>query len=144
MGGVERRPLGENVAEAGGVFVVKPLEGVREVVFQGPGEAVGDAHLVAEHAAAMCDEWLKGTHGGALGVKGLQVVAMLEQEFKLQFGGSGIVFGMAGREGFAVLGQGPRVEGQQDQECLFTQGVDERAFVEFEAHSDRVSCEPLL
>ena len=31
---------------------------------------------------------------------------MLEQEFKLEFGVSGIVFGMAGREGFAVLGQG--------------------------------------
>jgi hypothetical protein len=69
---------------------------------------------------------------------------MLEQEFKLQFGVSGIVFGTAGSEGCAVLGQGPRVDGEQDQECIFTQGIDERAFVEFEAHSVGVSCEPLL
>jgi hypothetical protein len=43
---------------------------------------------------------------------------MLEQECKWQFGVSGLVFGVAGREGFAVLGQGPRVDGTQDKEVV--------------------------
>ena len=144
LGGFEGRPLGEKVAEEQGVFVLKPLQDVREVVFQGTGEAIGEAHFVADHTAAMFDEWVKGTHRGALGGEGLKCVAMLEQEFKWQFGVRGIVFGMTGREGFAVLGQGPRIDGEQDEEVIFTQGVDERAFVAFETHSDRASCEPLL
>ena len=50
---------------------------------------------------------------------------------------------MAGREGFAVLGQGQRIDGEQDQKFVFTQGLDERAFIEFEAHSNGASFEPL-
>jgi hypothetical protein len=119
LGGFEGRPLGEEVAEQQSIFVLKPLQDMREVVFQGTREAIGDAHFVADHTAAMFDELRQGTHRGALGVKGLKFVAMLEQEFKLQFGVSGIVFGVAGREGFAVLGQGPRVDGKQDKEVVF-------------------------
>ena len=70
LDGFEGRPLGEEVAEDGGVFVVKPLEDVGEVVFQGTGEAIGETHVVADQTAAMFDEWLKGTHRGAWGVRG--------------------------------------------------------------------------
>jgi hypothetical protein len=74
---------------------------------------MGEAPCVADHTAAMCDEWRQGTHRGALGVQGLQCVARREQECKLPCGVSGSVLGGAGREGVAVLGQGPRVAGQQ-------------------------------
>lgn len=47
-GGFEGRPWREELAEARGIFVVTPWQGVREVVFQGTGETVGDAHLVAD------------------------------------------------------------------------------------------------
>ena len=57
LGGVKGRPVGEDVTEARGVFVVTPWQGVREVVLQRTGEAVGQAHCVADHTAAMCDEW---------------------------------------------------------------------------------------
>ncbi len=144
LGGFEGRPLGEEVAEEYGVLVLKPLQGVREVVFQRAGEAVGKAYFVADQTAAMFDELRKRTHGGALGVEGLQLVAMLEQELELQFGVSGVVFRMAGGEGFAVLGQGGRVDGKQNQVLVLTQGGDEGAFVEFKAHRDGASCEPLL
>jgi len=56
VGGCEGRPWREELAEARGIFVVKPWQGVREVVLQGTGETVGDAHLVADQAAAVCDE----------------------------------------------------------------------------------------
>jgi len=144
LGRFEGRPLGEKVAEQQGVFVLKPLQAVREVVFQSTREAISDAHFVADHPTAMFDELRQGTPRRALGVQGLQFVAMLEQEFQLEFGIRGIIFGMTGREGCAVLGQSPRVDGKQDEEVVFTEGIDERAFVEFEAHSDRASCEPLL
>jgi hypothetical protein len=91
----------------------------------------------------MFDELFESTHRGALGVEGLEFVARREQELKLKFGVSGIVLGVAGREGFAVLGQGQRIDGEQDQKVVFTQGIDERAFIEFEAHSNGASFEPL-
>ena len=67
LGGLEGWPLGEEIAEDGGVFVVKPWEDVREVVLQGTGEAIREAYVVAHEAAAMFDELRGGTHLGALG-----------------------------------------------------------------------------
>jgi len=99
--------------------------------------------VVADQTAAMFDELFEGTQRGALGVAGLECVAMREQELKLEFGVSGIVLGVAGREGFAVLGQGQRMDGEQDKKCVLTQGIDERAFIEFEAHGNGASFEPL-
>jgi hypothetical protein len=113
LGSFQGWPWGEKGAEQQGVFVLKPLQDVREVVFQGTREAMGEAHCVADHTAAMCDALRTGMHRRALGVQGLQCVAMLEQEVKLECGVRRSVFGMAGREGFAVLGQGPRVKGNR-------------------------------
>jgi hypothetical protein len=120
------------------------LEDVREVVLQGTGQAIREAHFVADQTAAMFDKLFEGTHRGALGLGGREFVAMREQELKLELRVSGIVLGVAGREGFAVLGQSQRIDGEQDEERVWTQGVDERAFVEFEAYRHRASCEPLL
>jgi hypothetical protein len=98
----------------------------------------------ADQTAAMCDKWFEGTHRGALGLEGLECVARLEPELKREFRVRGIVLGVAGREGFAVLGQGQRMDGAQEEERVLTQGVDERAVIEFEAHRHRASCKPLL
>ena len=91
----------------------------------------------------MFDELFEGAHRGALGVEGREFVAMLEQERKLPCGVSGIVRGVAGRAGFAVLGQGQRSDGAQDQKCVLTQGIDERAVLEFAAHRHGAAFEPL-
>ena len=120
LGGFQGRPLGEEVTEECGVFVLKPLQGVREVVFERTGEAVGEAHFVADQTAAMFDELLERTHRGALGDERLKLVAMLEQELELQFSVGGVVFRMTGSKGFAVLGEGPRIDGEQHQELVFT------------------------
>ena len=71
LNGFEGRPLGEEVAEDGGVFVVKPLEDMGEVVLQGTGEAIRETHFVADQTAAMFDKLFEGTHRGALGLEGL-------------------------------------------------------------------------
>jgi hypothetical protein len=144
LGGFEGRPLGEEIAEDGGVFVVEPWEDVREVVLQGTGQAIREAHVVADQTAAMVAKLFEGTHGGALGLEGLELVAMLAQELKLECRVRGIVLGVAGSEGFAVLGQGQRIDGEQDEERVWPQGLDQRAFVEFEAHRHRASCKPLV
>jgi hypothetical protein len=141
--GFESGPWGEEVAENAGVFIVEPLEDMGEVVFSGTGEAIGETHVVADQAAAMFDEWFAGTHRGALGGEGLALVARLEQELKLEFGVSGIVLGVAARDGFAVLGQGQRIDGEPDQKFILTQGIDERACIAFEAHGNGASFEPL-
>jgi hypothetical protein len=120
LGGFEGRPLGEEVTEERSVFVVKPWQGVREVIFQRSGEAVGQAHCVADQTAAMFDEWLERTHPGALGDERLKLGTMLEQELERQFSVSGVVFRRTGSEGFAVLGQGHRIHGEPNQELGFS------------------------
>jgi hypothetical protein len=130
--GFEGGPLSQKVAEDDRVLVVKPLEDVREVVFQGPGEAIGEAHFVANEAAPMVDEWLKGAHFGALRGEGLKCVAMGEQELDLELGVRGVVLGVAGRESFAIPRQGEWVDGKEHEAVILPQCGDDGAFVEFE------------
>jgi hypothetical protein len=115
----EGGPLSQKVAEDDRVLVVKPLEDVREVVFQGTGQAIGEAHFVANEAAAMLDELLKGTHFGALRGEGLKFVAMREQELELEFGVRGVVLGMAGRESFAIPREGEGLTGKSTRQSYF-------------------------
>ena len=129
LNGFEGRPLGEEVAEDGGVFVVEPLEDMREVVFQGTGEAIRETYFVADQTTAMFDEWFEGTYGGALGVEGVEVVAMREQELKLEFGVSRVVLGMAGCEGLPVPREGEGVDGKEYEEVILTQRGDDGTLV---------------
>ena len=140
--GLEGRPLGEEGAEDGGVFVVEPLQGVRKVVFQGTRETIRDAHFVPDQAAAMFNELFEGAHGGTLGLKGFELIAMLEQEFKLELGVSGVVLGLAGCEGFAIPRQCQGVDGKEHEEVILSQRRDEGPLIEFEADGNRLPFEP--
>jgi hypothetical protein len=100
--GCEGWPLGEKLAEDGGVVVVKSWQDMRNVVFQGTGETSRGAHVVATEAAAGFAEWCAGTPRGALGLQGRELIAMREQECELELGIRGVVLGVAGCEGFTV------------------------------------------
>jgi hypothetical protein len=130
--GFEGGPLRQKVAEEDRVLVVKPWEDVREVVFQGTGEAMGEAHVVAHEAAPLLDEWLTGTPVGALRGEGLQRVARGAPELEREFGVRGGVLGVAGREGVAILGKGEGVHGQEHEAVVLPQGGDDGAVMEFE------------
>ena len=109
------------------------MQHVRERVLEGTGQAVGDPHCVTDHAATVFDELCEGAHGGALRLERLQLVAMGEQQCELEGGVRGVVFGPAGREGFAIPRQRQRIDGEEDQKVILAQGGDQGAFVEFEA-----------
>ena len=95
----EGRPATQEVAEDRGVFLLKPVQHLRARVLEGTGQAVGEPHFVADHAAAVCDELCEGTHGGALRLERLQLVAMGEQQFELECGARRGVFGPTRRAG---------------------------------------------
>ena len=99
-------------------------------------------HFVADHAATMFDELFEGAHGGALRMERLQLVAMGEQQFELECGIGGVIFGPAGREGFAVPRQCQGIDGKEDQKVILAQGEDQGTFVEFEADGHGVAVEP--
>src|SRR5262245_18821773 len=65
LGRFESGPAAEEVAKKARVFVLTPVQRMRERVFQGAREPMGQPHCVADHAATMCDELGEGTHGGA-------------------------------------------------------------------------------
>ena len=58
--GLQRRPLGEKVAEDNGGFVLEPLQTLRKIVFEGPGEPMREASLVPDEAAARGHELSSG------------------------------------------------------------------------------------
>jgi hypothetical protein len=124
-------------------LVVNPWQDVREVVLQGTGAAMGEAHVVADQAAAMVDALRQGTPLGALGGERRELVARRAPELEPELSVGGLVFGVAGREGVAVPGQRQRVDGAQAQKRVWTQGLAHRAVGAFTAHRDGVSGAPL-
>ena len=138
----EGRPATQEVAKDRGVFLLKPVQHVRERVLQGTGEAVGDPHFVADHAATVFDELCEGAHRGALRLERLQLVAMGEQQFELECGIGGVVFGPAGGEGFAIPRQRQGIDGKEHQKVIRAQGGDNGAFVEFQADGNGLAVEP--
>ena len=118
------------------------MQHLREIVLEGTGQAVGDPHCVADHAAAVFDELCEGAHGGALRLERLQRVAMGEQQCELECGVRGVVFGPAGGEGFAIPRQRQRIDREEDQKVIRAQGGDQGPFVEFEADGHGLAVEP--
>ena len=66
---------------------------------------------------------------------------MFEEQFDLEFRIGGVVFGPAGGKCFAVLGHSQRIDRKEHEELILTQRRHDGAFIEFEAHSDRLSME---
>lgn len=139
---LERRPATQEVAEDRRVFLLKPVQHVRERVLEGPGQAVGDPACIADHAAPVCDELCEGAHRGALRLERLQRVAMREQPCEMECGIRGVVFGPAGREGFAIPRQGEGINRAEDQKVILAPGGDQGACVEFETDGHGLALAP--
>jgi hypothetical protein len=90
----------------------------------------------------MFDELFEGTHRGALGLQGRELIAMLEQEFELALGISGVVLGVAGCEGFTVPCERERIDGKEHEAVVLSQRLDNGTLGEFETDGDRLSLEP--
>jgi hypothetical protein len=138
LGGLAGWPLGENIAADGGVLVVNPWQDMRQVVLQGPGETMRGAHVVAHEAAALCDAWCEGTHGGALGLQGRELIALRKQAFELALGGGGGVLGVAGCEGVTIPGARERLDGKAPEVVVLSERVDHGTRVECETDGERV------
>jgi hypothetical protein len=73
----------------------------------------------------------------------LQLIAVGEQEFELEFGISGVILRVAGGEGLAVPGEGEGIDREQDEELVLAQRGDKGPLVEFQAHGDRLASKAL-
>ena len=118
------RPTPEDVAEERGVFLLKPVQHVRERVLEGTGQAVGEPHCGADHAAPRFNELGEGAHRGALGLERRQLVAMGQPQCELACGIGGGVFGPARCAGFALPRQRQRVKRKEDETVIRAQGRD--------------------
>jgi hypothetical protein len=66
---------------------------------------------------------------------------MFEEDFDLEFGIGGVIFGPAWGKCFAVLGHGERIDGKEHEEIIGAQRGHDGPFLEFQAHSDGLSVE---
>ena len=118
LGGFEGGPAAEEVAKDGGVFLLKPLQDMGEVVFEGTGQAIRATDFVADQAPTVFDELCQGAHRRALGGERRELVAVCEQQLDLELGIGGVIFGPAGGKRFAVLRQGERIDGKEHEEII--------------------------
>jgi hypothetical protein len=138
----EGRPATQKVTKDRGVFILKPLQHVRKIIFQGTRETIGDPHAVVDHTAAVFDALCQGAHRGALWLERLQLIAMGQQQFELECGICGVVFGPAGGKGFTIPCQCQRIDGKEHQKVIRAQGGDNGPFVELEAYRNGVAIAP--
>ena len=139
--GFEGGPAAEDVAQDRRIFLGKPLQDLWKRVFEGTGQAMRPTDVVTDQATAVCDELCEGTHGGALGLQGRELVTVLKEEFDLEFRIGGVVFGSARGTRFAVPGHGERIDGKEHEAILGAHCRHDGPFLEFQAHRDRVSVE---
>ena len=72
-------PARQEVAKDRGIFVLKPLQHVWEIVLERTGQAIGNPDFVVHHAAAVFDELGERPHRCALRPEGVQLVGMGQQ-----------------------------------------------------------------
>jgi hypothetical protein len=139
----EGGPAPENVTQQQRVGVLKPWESLRERVFQGARETVGEPHLVPDHAATVCDELFQGAHGRALWAAGRPLVAVGAQQVERECRVGGVILRAAGGKRFAVAREGQWIDGQEDEDVVCAQGTDDGPLVECEADGEWLAGEPL-
>jgi len=70
-----------------GIFLLKPLQDVREVVFEGTGQTIGETHFVADQATAVLDEVVaKARMVGLWGLRGVSLSRCLRSSSSCEFG----------------------------------------------------------
>jgi hypothetical protein len=138
----EGGPTAQKVTENGRIFVLKPLQHVGEIVLERTGEAMGDPHFIPDDAATVFDQLGEGPHGRTLRLQRLQLVAMGEEQFELEFGIGRVIFGAAGRQGLTIPRQCQRIDGKEDEKVIRAQGGNNGTFGEFEADGNQSTAEP--
>src|SRR6516162_3357344 len=123
-----RRPTGQEVAEQNGVVLVEPVQGLRIVLLEGMGEAVGEADLVVDQFASALGQADQRTHADALRPERCKSLWVAYQKVQSQFGIRGIVLGTAGLEGLAILGKSQWVDRKEHQKVVLLQCIDYRSF----------------
>jgi hypothetical protein len=88
--GCEGGPAVQDVAKERRIFLVTPVQDMREGVFERPGQAIREADGVDDQSVAVLDEWREGAPGGALGRE-----RGAKEERDLACGIGGVVFGPA-------------------------------------------------
>ena len=93
-------------------------EDLREIVFQGAREAIGQTDLVLHQAPAEFHALVQRAHRGALRTQLLEFIAVFDEQFELEFRIRGVILRPTWREGFAVFGHCQRVDGEQHQKVM--------------------------
>jgi hypothetical protein len=119
LGGFEGWPLTEKVTKQPGVLMGKPLEHVREIRLQRPGESIGDPDPILHEATPVFHQVGQGTHLGTLGHERLELIPVSKSQCKLKLGIGGIVLGPTRGKGLAIFRQHHRINVKEHQAIIF-------------------------
>jgi hypothetical protein len=138
----EGGPAAQEVAKERRIFLLKPLQDMREVVFECTGKTIGETDFVADETTTGLNKLRQGAHGGALGGERGELVAMFEEEIDLEFRIGGVVFGPTGGKRFTVFGEGERIDRKEHEEIIVAQCGHNGPFIKLKAHGNALSIEP--
>jgi hypothetical protein len=120
MNGFAGRPLAEKLAADGRVLVGEPAQDLRDIVFQGAREAIGQTDLGLHQAPAACHELVQRAPRGAWRRQPLECIAVFAEPFELEFRSRGGIRRPTRRAGGAVCGHRQRVDGAQHPKVMGT------------------------
>jgi hypothetical protein len=133
----EAGPTLQEVAEQYCVAVLKPIQRLREVLFQGAAQSIGDAGLVANEVASLLDQRGQGSYIGALRLQRPQLLPVMQQQLEGDFSIGRVILGAAGDERLAVLGQCGWIHRKQNDERVTLQGMHQWTFGDLQAYRNR-------
>jgi hypothetical protein len=103
------------------VLFAEPVEHLREIFLEGIGHAIDETAAILNQHTTVMHKTLKGAHGGPFATQRSQAFKVALEEVDREESIRGIVLGTAWGEGAAILGQGSRIDGKDDEEVVFQQ-----------------------
>ena len=136
-------PALEKVTGLGGIEAPGPFQSLGKKAFQQAGELVGQSRALSDQFAPVFHRQLQLPGEGIFRCPAAEPLGIFLHHFPKQIGILGIIFGSRRVEGFAVAGQGFRVDGVEIQKVGVHQGIQQWATGLFQDNSDGMASKAL-
>src|SRR5262245_61496615 len=123
---VDRGPPEQQIADAAGADVIKPLENLRKIGFQQGGHPITESGAVIDQTPSMLAQIWERARLGIIWPPGLEPIPMVEEQCESIVCILRIIFGPAGRERFPVRGPRGGVDRGEDQKVILQERVAQR------------------
>ena len=110
--------MSEEVTEEGSVFRGKPLQDLGRVVFEGGGQAVGEAHLIPDQFPPQLDQLVERAECWPGGRPDRQFIPVAGKQVQEDCSVAGIILGSRGGTSAAIARYGLGMDRKEDEKII--------------------------